>query len=82
MKRLHGDQDWITERIPECTTWPTDWVISYKVSCNAKGSLDQPAILPEGAKIVVFHGLPNPGDVMNAPSGRWRHAPWIKDHWR
>ncbi len=40
------------------------------------------AVLPEGAKIVQFHGKPDPEDVMNGPYGIYKAAPWIKDYWR
>ena len=35
MGRLHGDQDWITEQIPEATLWPHDWIMSYKWEIGA-----------------------------------------------
>jgi hypothetical protein len=37
---------------------------------------------PEGAAIVVFHGKPDPEDVMDAPYGPWKRAPFVKEHWR
>ena len=37
---------------------------------------------PEGASIVVFHGKPDPEDVMDAPYGPWKRAPFVKEHWR
>lgn len=37
---------------------------------------------PSGAAIVVFHGHPDPEDVMHGPSGYWKHAPFIAEHWK
>jgi hypothetical protein len=46
----------------------------------------QPARLPAGARIIVFHGQPKPPD---AARGVWperfkglRPTPWIEEHWR
>jgi hypothetical protein len=37
---------------------------------------------PAGAAIVVFHGKPDPEDVMDAPYGPWKRAPFVKEYWR
>lgn len=39
------------------------------------------AVLPEEAKIVIFHGKPDPVDVMHAPYKQWKKATWIKQYW-
>lgn len=39
------------------------------------------AVLPENAKIVQFHGKPDPEDVLEKPYGLYKAAPWIKDYW-
>lgn len=98
--RLHGDQDWIAESIPEhMNEWPREWVVSFKKQCNARarrtwGAIGKillrydlfpkpkgVAVIPPGAKIVIFHGKPDPSDVMEGPWGVWKEAPWIKEHW-
>lgn len=38
--------------------------------------------VPDGAKIVQFHGKPDPEDVINGPYGLYRSAPWIKYYWK
>lgn len=56
-RRLHGDQDWITEQVPDAALWPADWCRSYKAhlrSTKAPG--------PD-CRIVYFHGRPKPWDV-------------------
>ncbi|KKM19122.1 hypothetical protein LCGC14_1658860, partial [marine sediment metagenome] len=57
MDRLKGDQDWITEQMPEAKTFPRDWCVSYRKSVKMFG------VVPPGAKIVVFHGFPKPWEV-------------------
>lgn len=101
IERLHGDQDWIAEAIPQhMNTWPSKWVVSYKKQCNSRakrsygrageylrkiGLIKPPsgyAVIPEDAKIVIFHGKPDPVDVMNGPWDMWKEAPWIREHWK
>lgn len=40
------------------------------------------AIPPKEAKIVYFHGKPDPHDVAEKPYDMWKKAPWILDEWR
>ncbi len=56
-ERLGGDQDWISEQMPEVKTFPQDWCVSYRKSVKKFRSV------PPGAKIVVFHGFPKPWEV-------------------
>jgi hypothetical protein len=49
-------------------------------------SFFQTPAIPEGAKIVVFHGVPNPPDALVGRSGKWYRrvlpTPWIADNWK
>ncbi|WP_024851615.1 glycosyltransferase family protein [Hydrogenovibrio kuenenii] len=36
---------------------------------------------PEDTAIVLFHGKPDPEDVMDGPFDKYRHAPWVKSAW-
>ena len=67
--------------------WPDEWVPSFKYSCCPswiKSWLKAPFI-PKNAKVIIFHGLPNPPEAIRGISGKWyRHikpSPWIKDYW-
>jgi hypothetical protein len=40
------------------------------------------AEIPHGAKVVYFHGKPDPDDVVDAPYDMWKKAPWIKAAWQ
>jgi hypothetical protein len=71
------------------TYWPAEWCVSFKKHCLPGGWRNWifPATVPAGARIVVFHGNPNPDDAL---AGRWpgglhkqlRPARWIAEHWR
>jgi hypothetical protein len=53
-----------------------------------KGPLQwfQPPRIPQGARVIAFHGKPNPPDAINGVSGKWyrRVLPtaWVAEHWR
>ncbi len=71
---------------------PYDWCVSFKNHCLAPWPLNlvRPgARLPDGARIVVFHGKPRPMDVMGPPGARWgskrrtgdQPVAWVRDYW-
>lgn len=67
--------------------WPDEWVPSFKYGCAPplwKSFFKAPSI-PTGAKVILFHGLPNPPEAAEGISGKWyRHikpSPWINDYW-
>ncbi len=71
------------------TYWPADWCVSFKKHCLPGGLLNwvRTARVPEGARVVVFHGHPNPDEAAAGiwPGGwykRLRPVPWIAAHWR
>ena len=75
------------------TYWPADWCVSFKKHCLPRWPLNfgLTAGIPDRARIVVFHGHPNPHEAM---TGEWpapwhkrsykflRPVPWIADHWK
>lgn len=95
--RYPGDQDWIHAQVPNAALFPPNKIVSYKKDMNShvllltkKLGLDFPWIRapywmsvspPEDASIVVFHGKPDPEDVMDRPYGPWKRAPFVKEHW-
>ncbi|WP_437201219.1 hypothetical protein [Planctomicrobium sp. SH664] len=72
--------------------WPEGWCYSFKVHCIPSGikRYFQRPFLPEGARIVIFPGVPNPHE---AAAGVWpakwykkiykhiRPATWVSDNW-
>ena len=66
IERLRGDQDWISEQMPHVETFPRDWCVSYRKSAVPLRRFmlpGQPAAVPPGAKVIVFHGFPKPWEV-------------------
>lgn len=64
-KRWHGDQDWITDKLPFRNYFPDEWCLSYRRSCIGG--------VPEGCKVVVFHGEPKPHNS---------RSHWVKKLWK
>ncbi len=76
--------------------FPPSWCISFKKHCMASGMrrfFSSRAREPQDAKIVVFHGRPNPPDAISGQWGkplpwykRWykriQPTPWVANHWR
>jgi len=67
--------------------WPELWCPSFKYHCVPKFPLNyflSPKI-PNGAKIILFHGLPEPNEAAEGKSGKWyryiKKSPWINKHW-
>lgn len=55
-----GDQVWVTEKRPDATVWPLEWVKSYKWECfETKNDFKSTFTIPEGCKIIKFHGSPS-----------------------
>lgn len=67
MRRCYmGDQQWVTEQMPDARTFPAGWFPSYK----ANKCFDEP---PSGALSVVFHGEPKPCQIKSG---------WVPEYWR
>lgn len=88
--RLIGEQNWLQHTVGTFTFFPDGKLVSFKRHCGARA----PSVLglstarfgvavpPPGAAVVSFHGDPLPRDVRDGPSGRWRRAPFVAEHWR
>ena len=73
--------------------WPSGWCVSFKHEMKPRWPVHlwRMASLPEGARIVVFTGLPRPHQAI---AGEWpapfykkfyksiRPMPWLAEHWR
>ncbi|MDX3772597.1 hypothetical protein QE250_00545 [Chromatiaceae bacterium AAb-1] len=91
LQQVRNEQEYVTgylARQQKLQYWPQEWCVSFKRHCMPKGILGwfKPAEIPPGAKIVIFHGKPNPHDVIAGRSGKWyrRVLPvqWVEDLWR
>ncbi len=78
MKKFHGDQEWIFHYTKKVELYPDSWVKSYKYHCKDSS---KPA---KDAKIISFHGNPNP-DIAHLPFGNGKKYPpahWAPTYWR
>lgn len=91
LRQVRNEQEYVTGYFAnqdKLQYWPEQWCVSFKRHCLPKGlkSWFAPAELPAGAKIVAFHGKPNPPDAIVGRSGKWyrRVLPvaWVADAWR
>jgi len=89
-KEVRHEQAYLSREIKKTGTltfWPDEWVPSFKLRCAPswiKSWFTAPSI-PYQAKILLFHGLPNPPEAIKGISGKWyRHikpSPWIEKYW-
>jgi hypothetical protein len=82
-----NSQTFLSRSVPELTFWPASWCRSFKHDCLPGRLLRRlrPAAIPDGAKIIVFHGQPKPPDaargVWPEQGRRLRPAAWVADYW-
>lgn len=68
--------------------WPTEWCPSYKYDCVSRipFAFWKVPEIPEGAKIIIFHGEINPHKAIKGGRGKWyryvRPAKWVADYWK
>lgn len=62
-RSFNGDQDLIGE-YSNPSVFPERWICSYKVHCKGFEPI---------SPIVLFHGRPNPSEVLD---------PWVLEHWQ
>jgi alpha-N-acetylglucosamine transferase len=68
--------------------WPETWCRSFKRHCMhyLPKSLWRPPEIPQGAKVVVFHGHPHPDEAIIGKTGKWYRfalpALWVRDIWQ
>jgi hypothetical protein len=90
-REVRNEQEYISRelhRAGKLSYWPKEWCVSFKYGCMARF----PACWwttprkPPGARIVVFHGHPNPPDAIAGRSIKLtrhvRPTPWVAEEWR
>jgi hypothetical protein len=89
-RRFRNEQEylsWYVSEREELSYWPAEWCRSFKYHCNRPGVLAwlQAPQKPPDAKIIVFHGNPNPPDAIVGRSGKWYRkvlpTSWVAEHW-
>jgi hypothetical protein len=82
-------QTYLTHCIrPKMCYWPEQWVRSFKRHCQPLFPLNLmiTPYLPKDASIIVFHGKPDPEDVIDGYHGKKIHhhckpTPWVTNNW-
>lgn len=83
-------QTYLTHCIrPKMVYWPETWVRSFKRHCRPLFPLNlvKSPSLPAEARIVAFHGRPDPDEALRGFVGKKPHhhtrpAGWIGKHWK
>ena len=74
-------------KLGELSFWPERWCPSFKYHCMQPWPLAyfRDARLPAEAKIVIFHGHPEPNEAIQGVTHKWyrpvRPTPWVAEHW-
>lgn len=91
VEEVRNEQEFITGylgRQGKVSYWPDEWCRSFKRHCMRRGLMGwfQPPVIPPGARVIAFHGKPNPPDAIAGVSGKWYRrvlpTPWVAEHWR
>lgn len=85
-----NEQAYLSDKINQkgmLNFWPKEWTPSFKYHCIPKFpyNLWQEPIIPKEAKIILFHGKPEPYEAEKGISGKWyryfRPVTWITKYW-
>jgi hypothetical protein len=90
---FHIDQLYITLQAANRKYWPEGWCASFRRSCVPHWPLNliwSSIRKSPGAKMFIFHGTPNPTDMIADGNYRWgtkwRYGfgpvKWVQDYWR
>ena len=67
--------------------WPDEWCPSFKYHCMKPWPLSYffDAVIPERAKIIIFHGHPEPHEAIAGITHKWyrpvRPTSWVSQYW-
>lgn len=89
---VRHEQAWITAHADDLRFWPDGLVVSFKKTLMAPPVMNrfqQPKLPPKDARVLVFHGVPRPIDVVpdkNQVWGSfWRYGrgpvPFVREYW-
>ncbi|MGD8265613.1 MAG: hypothetical protein PVF23_05525 [Chromatiales bacterium] len=90
-EQFRNEQAYLSDRMNRkgvLKFWPREWCPSFKYHCLPPFPLNfwQEPQIPDGARIILFHGLPEPDAAARGESGKWyrhfRPARWIGEYWR
>jgi hypothetical protein len=89
LSNFQPPQSYLTHCIrPQMAFWPKHWAISFKEHCRPVFPLNYliEARLPRDARIVVFHGKPDPDEAAYGYRGKKIHhyvrpTRWVRELW-
>lgn len=89
LRNFQPPQSYLTHCIrPQMAFWPTSWVVSFKEQCKPSFPLNYllEAKKPRHARIVVFHGRPDPDEAAYGFQGKKIHhyvrpTSWVRELW-
>lgn len=90
--QVRHEQAWVTRTAKDMRFWPEGWVVSFKRNLLAYPLINRfvpPAEPGPEAKIVAFHGVPRPIDVVPDNGQQWGSwsrygrgaVPFVRDYW-
>ncbi len=90
LSEFRREQQFVTHTVKDrIRAWPGEWVASFKRQCLPVFPLNliKPPALPANARIVAFHGNPNPDQAAAGyRDGPWHRkcmaTPWVSQNWR
>ncbi|MEN9974481.1 MAG: hypothetical protein RLZZ282_487 [Verrucomicrobiota bacterium] len=90
LANFNPPQTYLTHCIrPKMCFWPDPWVRSFKRHCRPSFPLNliRTPTLPQDARIIAFHGKPDPDEAAVGYRGKHpnhysRAAPWVNANWR
>ena len=90
--KIHrNEQEFLTQEFYDkglLQYWPKEWCPSFKYDCHSKLPFNfwKKPTIPEGSKIIIFHGEINPHKAIEGGKGKWYRyvpaAPWVADYWK
>jgi len=89
-KNYRNEQAYLSDEVRkrgDLSFWPETWCPSYKYHCMKKWPFNyfQDSSIPDGAKIIIFHGHPEPIEAIKGITTKWyrpiRPTKWIADYW-
>lgn len=88
-EKYGNSQTYLSKKIGDINFWPEQWCRSFKFHSIPKGinRFFKPPSIPDGCRILVFHGDPNPdqglvGDYGSKLRKYFKPAPWISEYWK
>jgi len=89
-KTYRNEQAYLSQEVYKkdmLSYWPEAWCPSFKYHCMKSWPLSyfQDPIIPEEAKVIIFHGHPEPHEAIAGVTHKWyrpvRPTRWVEEYW-